>query len=246
MRAFILSQLPPRRSWPRILGAAAVLSTFVPWVLPARAAHGPTVRPSSPPLAFASAPGWLERRVPSPGELALEGRAPGEALPPRDRLIAMENVSTHEKMTFNVGAGGYVRSDQTPALEYFFRCRRTQAQGPINRRLVEVLANIAEHWPGRVIEFLSGYRTFPYGAPRSRHYIGQAVDLRVRGVPSTQVRDFVWRQHRGMGVGHYPVEDFVHVDTRGGEPEIAWSGYDEATHLQYNPLWASQRLIDHE
>ena len=46
------------------------------------------------------------------------------------------------------------------------------------------------------------------------------------------------RENRGLGVGYYPEEEFVHVDTRAGEPEIAWSGRDESTRLEYNPRWA--------
>ena len=222
------------RATAKLVGAL-FLATLVPVVLPAAAAHWPAsgAQGRKPQLAM------LGLRVPSPGDMALEGRSRGDQLPPRDRLVALENANTKEKATFYVGAGGYVRSDQTAALEYFFRCQHTGRQGPINRRLVEILADIAEHYPGRVIEFLSGFRTAPFGAPKSRHFIGHAIDLRVRGVPSTQVRDFVWREHRGLGVGHYPAEDFVHVDTRAGEPEIAWSGRDESTRFDYNPRWAA-------
>jgi uncharacterized protein YcbK (DUF882 family) len=233
---FQRTHMTPGLPLPRLLGGLLVLATFVPWILPVSPAHSSTARAEAPAPWFA----WPSARVPSPGELALEGRLQTEALPPRDRLVAMENMSTGEKATFHVGAGGYVRSDQLGELEYFFRCRRTQRKGPIDRRLVEVLAQVSQHWPGRVIEFLSGFRVFPNGAPKSRHYIGHALDLRVRGVPSTQVRDYVWGAFRGLGVGHYPEENFVHIDTRADAPEMAWSGHDEATRLIYNPLWASR------
>jgi uncharacterized protein YcbK (DUF882 family) len=235
---FVLAYIGYVRAALKALAAALALSTLVPLLVPAAAAW-----PLSAPLARHVRGGHrlidgLGRRMLSPGELALEGRLGGD-LPPRDRVVAMENVSTHERATFFVGVGGNVRSDQMPALEYFFRCRRTDKHGPIDPRLMEVVADIAEHWPGRVIEFLSGFRTPPYGAPKSRHFIGHAIDMRVRGVPSSAVRDYVWGAHHGVGVGHYPEEDFVHVDARSEKQEIAWSGKDESTTLFYNPRWAS-------
>ena len=34
----------------------------------------------------------------------------------------------------------------------------------------------------------------------------------MRGVRSAQVRDFIWRDHHGVGVGYYTGENFVHID----------------------------------
>jgi uncharacterized protein YcbK (DUF882 family) len=239
---FVLTYIPALRTLLQALGLTLALSTLVPIFVPAAASW-----PLSAPRArhvhgirwHRWTPDGFAQREESLGDLALQGRLPGDPLPPRDRIVAMENVSTHEKATFFVGPDGHVRSDQTATLEYFFRCRRTERHGPIDPRLMAVVADIAEHWPGRVIEFLSGFRTPPYGAPKSRHFIGHALDMRVRGVPSTAVRDYVWREHRGVGVGHYPEEDFVHVDARTDQQEIAWSGRDESTTLFYNPRWAS-------
>jgi uncharacterized protein YcbK (DUF882 family) len=200
-------------------------------VLPAAAARWPAVN------LFAAQP--LVPRALAPGELALLAEnAP--ALPPRDRLVGIENVNTGEKAVFNIGPGGYVRSDQTAALEHFFRCRRTDRKENIDPGVLVLLADVAEHWPGRVIEIISGFRAPPFGVPHSRHFIGHAIDLRVRGVPTTDVRDYVWREHQGVGVGYYSKGDFVHVDSRTQDREIAWSGREESSKLDYNPRWASR------
>ena len=205
--------------------------SVLPIVLPAAAARWPE---ATRIVWQAPAP-----RVPSPGELALLGEnAP--ALPPRDRLVGIENVNTGEKAMFNIGPGGYVRSDQTAALEHFFRCRRTDRQETIDPGVLVLLADVAEHWPGRVIEIISGFRAPPFGVPHSRHFIGHAIDLRVRGVPTPEVRDYVWREHQGVGVGYYERENFVHVDSRTQDREIAWSGREESSKLDYNPRWASR------
>jgi uncharacterized protein YcbK (DUF882 family) len=212
------------------IGAGMILSVL-PLVLPAAAARRTT------DSVAAKAP--LSQRVPSPGELALLAET-APALPPRDRVVGLENVNTGEKATFNIGPGGYVRSDQTAALEQFFRCRRTDRQEIIDPGVLVLLADVAEHYPGRVIEIISGFRAPPFGVPHSRHFIGHAIDLRVRGVPTTDVRDFVWREHQGVGVGYYSKGDFVHVDSRGDKREVAWSGREESSILDYNPRWASR------
>ena len=49
-------------------------------------------------------------------------------------------------------------------------------------------------------------------AKRSLHMDGQAIDIRVSGVPLADLRDAAWSLQAG-GVGYYPREQFVHVDT---------------------------------
>ena len=74
--------------------------------------------------------------------------------------------------------------------------------------------------------------------PHSKHFQGHAIDLRVRGVRSALVRDFVWRSHHEVGVGHYTTENFVHVDYRPGERDTAWTASGEESVYVYNPGWA--------
>jgi hypothetical protein len=83
-----------------------------------------------------------------------------------------------------------------------------------HRRLVRVLAQISDHFGGRPIYVISGFRR-PGGYTRetSRHTSGRAMDLRVRGVPITAVRDYARSLDR-VGVGFYPESRFVHVDVR--------------------------------
>ena len=49
-------------------------------------------------------------------------------------------------------------------------------------------------------------------ARHSFHLEGRAIDVRIPGVDSTRVRDIALELGLG-GVGYYPVEDFVHLDT---------------------------------
>lgn len=49
-------------------------------------------------------------------------------------------------------------------------------------------------------------------ARRSQHVLGKAIDVRLVGVPTSELRDAAVRLQRG-GVGYYKASDFVHMDT---------------------------------
>ncbi|MCS6799574.1 MAG: LysM peptidoglycan-binding domain-containing protein [Myxococcota bacterium] len=91
--------------------------------------------------------------------------------------------------------------------------RRGRAPRP-DPRLVEMLARVSDHFGGRTILLVSGFRS-PGGFTResSRHVTGRAIDFRVRGVPNEAVRDFC-RTLPDVGVGYYPRSTFVHLDVR--------------------------------
>ena len=163
-----------------------------------------------------------------------------EALPSREIPVAVQNVNTGEIGTFNLSTSGYVRAEQAAALERFFACKRTGKHRPLANGVLVLLADIAQQWPGRIIEIVSGVRAPPYGAPHSKHFTGHAIDLRVRGVRTVLVRDFVWREHQGIGVGHYRGDDFLHVDSRPQDGDMAWSARGESSRYQYNPRWAKR------
>jgi uncharacterized protein YcbK (DUF882 family) len=49
-------------------------------------------------------------------------------------------------------------------------------------------------------------------AKHSLHMVGNAIDVRLPGVPLTELRDAALSLRQG-GVGFYPSEQFVHLDT---------------------------------
>ena len=49
-------------------------------------------------------------------------------------------------------------------------------------------------------------------AKNSQHIPGKAIDIRLRGMDTTELRDTALQLKRG-GVGYYAKSDFVHVDT---------------------------------
>src|SRR6185436_1881970 len=85
----------------------------------------------------------------------------------------------------------------------------------VDPRLVTLLGMLSDHFGGRDIMVVSGFRPFTTRqfTPHSNHNIGRAIDFAVRGVPNETVRDFC-RQFRNVGVGYYPNSSFVHLDVR--------------------------------
>ena len=94
--------------------------------------------------------------------------------------------------------------------------RRLGRLGPEpDARLIEILARVSDHFGGRQITIVSGYRPAGgYTRESSRHTGGHALDIRVRGVPNQTLRDFVRSTFERVGVGFYPRSSFVHVDVR--------------------------------
>lgn len=102
-----------------------------------------------------------------------------------------------------------------PGLSRMLRFAPTGAKIPIDPRLATLLGLVSDHFGGKVIHVVSGFR--PYSPAQytrhSKHNVGHAVDFRVEGVPNTVLRDYC-RTFRNAGVGYYPNSTFVHLDVR--------------------------------
>ncbi len=77
--------------------------------------------------------------------------------------------------------------------------------------LLSRLQRVANRFPGKTIEIISGHR--PDARKTSRHHHGRALDMRVVGVSRETLRDFL-RTLPETGVGYYPNSYFVHMDVR--------------------------------
>src|SRR5262249_48631752 len=85
----------------------------------------------------------------------------------------------------------------------------------MNPRLTRLLYQTGQHWPGKRIEVVSGYRNPSVAKnPHSPHMKGLACDFRVVGVKNTELRDYLRGNMKKIGVGYYPNSSFVHLDVR--------------------------------
>jgi hypothetical protein len=82
-------------------------------------------------------------------------------------------------------------------------------------RLLRQIAIVSDHFGGRTLHVVSGFRPFRRGqyTAHSNHNIGAAMDFRVEGVPNRVLRDFC-RTLPQTGCGFYPRSVFVHMDVR--------------------------------
>jgi len=87
----------------------------------------------------------------------------------------------------------------------------------IDPRLVSVLTQFSDHFGGRPLEIVSGFRPHTPGqhTTHSNHNLGKALDFAIRGVSNQALRDFC-HTLRDVGCGYYPNSSFIHVDVRAG------------------------------
>lgn len=115
---------------------------------------------------------------------------------------------------------GSYDEDAIMKLNHFVRARSAGTSRMIEPRLYEILSHIYDQFGEKVLEFVSGFRDQPRAT--SYHYLGSAMDMRVRGVSVRELRDFVKTLDTGgMGLGLYPRVGFIHVDVRP-EPSYYW------------------------
>lgn len=124
---------------------------------------------------------------------------------------------------------GRVRRLAVDRLKHLMRPKTSRKKIEPHRRLVSLLAQISDHFGGRTIQIVSGYRlTGGYTRESSRHVSGDAIDFRVQGVPIEVVRDYC-RSFGHVGVGYYPRTRFVHLDVRRESAYwVDWSAAGEA------------------
>ncbi len=114
-----------------------------------------------------------------------------------------------------------------PGLSRVLRFYPTNEKIPIDPRLATLIGLVSDHFGGRTLHVVSGYR--PYSpvqyTPHSNHNLGRAMDFSVEGVPNTVLRDFC-RTFRNAGVGYYPNGTFVHLDVRSAK--TTWVDYSRS------------------
>ncbi|MCA9597927.1 MAG: DUF882 domain-containing protein [Myxococcales bacterium] len=119
---------------------------------------------------------------------------------------------------------GKVTTQGQTGFERVLASWRTGQREHIHERLIRMLTKVSDHFGGRPIKVISGFRPYrptQYTA-HSRHNAGHAVDFYIPGVPNEVVRDYCRTLHK-VGVGYYPNSTFIHLDVR--EMDTYWIDY---------------------
>lgn len=141
-----------------------------------------------------------------------------------ERSLAFDHTHTREKLSLVYAAGGDYVAQALARLNHFLRDHYSGDVGVIDPQLFDLLHRVKTALGAREpFQVISGYRcpvtndklrsTRGGGvATRSLHMDGKAIDIRIPGVPLAELRDAALSLRAG-GVGYYPREQFVHVDT---------------------------------
>jgi hypothetical protein len=197
------------------------------------ALHGGNVTPESPLLA------------PQPAPAPLVDPALAD-VPTWPITFYFENRQESLPLSMFELGGSFlaVSRDALAQLSHHVRCFRTDKERPIHPRLAEIVGRVTEAFGRDAVSVVSGYRAKPFGAPHSKHFLGRAMDFRLPNVPSRKVAAWVWKNFRGVGVGYYPKQNFVHVDVR--DMDVRWvdtSLSGESAHAHYFARTASERPL---
>lgn len=192
--------------------------------------------PSLLPLA---AVGWLSAMPADPAAVVdatvQASHVAAGAIAEQTVDVELFDVNHQERRTVRIGRDGAVDAATRTTLERMFRCKRTDRRHQVDDGLLVMLADVAAQYPGKPIEYISAFRAVD--GHTSRHWQGRALDFRIPGVTTTELRDYVWTHHSRLGLGWYPEGDFIHMDHRPGDADYAWThtgGRDRG-----NPGWTA-------
>jgi uncharacterized protein YcbK (DUF882 family) len=165
------------------------------------------------------------------------GKMVGRAVPEKDLLetppprpsgnLRIYSVNYKDEADVNIyNDDGSFDVNALAEISHIFKCRRSGLEHDIDTRLLTILSHVYDHFGGKRIELLSGYRF--QRRTTSNHFHGTAADIRIPGVDARKIRAFVWTLDTGgIGVGWYPRVGFVHVDVRP-PPSYRWIDYSRS------------------
>jgi uncharacterized protein YcbK (DUF882 family) len=142
---------------------------------------------------------------------------------PVERHLRLYHTHTGERLDVVFRRGDAYVDEALAQLDRFLRDHRTGEVRHYDPRLFDLLSDLtaAAGRPNAEIHIICGYRT-PWSnqflrahttgvAKNSLHMEAEAVDIRVPGVKTLEIRNLALALGRG-GVGYYPRSDFLHVD----------------------------------
>lgn len=138
--------------------------------------------------------------------------------------LNLYNIHTGEKInaTYRDPDGQY-STQAINELNWLLRCHYTNEQHPIDLQTLDFLDQVnCRLGSSNEIHVISGFRSPKYNdylisqghkvAKRSLHLEGRALDIRIPGMSLATLQRTALSLRIG-GVGYYPSEDFVHIDS---------------------------------
>lgn len=169
------------------------------------------------PFAGAAKAAYPQRPVQSSASIVVSGE---------QRVLAFNHTHTRERIDLAYAVNDQYVPDALRTLNRFLRDHYSGTVGEMDPQLFDLLHQVRHVLGGKALpafEVISGYRCPETNnhlrnsrgggvAKRSLHMEGKAIDVRLPGVPLAELRDAAISLDAG-GVGYYPSEQFVHIDT---------------------------------
>ena len=141
-----------------------------------------------------------------------------------EHRLRLFHTHTGERIDIVYRRGNVYLDDALAKLDHFLRDHRTGQELHYDPHLFDLLADLtaAAGKPDAEIAVICAYRS-PWSneflrahtagvAKHSLHMQAKAIDIRLPGVSTLDLRSAALSLHRG-GVGYYPRSGFIHVDT---------------------------------
>jgi uncharacterized protein YcbK (DUF882 family) len=143
----------------------------------------------------------------------------------REYRLRFYHTHTNERLDIVYRRGDQYLPEALDRLDHYLRDYRTGDVHHYDPRVFDLLHELTASLgrSGAEINVICGYRTPRTNqflrsrsvhtgvAEHSLHMQAEAIDIRLPGIPTAQLRDAALELHRG-GVGYYQASDFVHVD----------------------------------
>jgi len=140
-----------------------------------------------------------------------------------EQTLSFYHTHTQESLTVTFAVNGEFVDSALHEINRFLADFRTGDIIEMDPELLNFIFDVRESLgSGGLYEVISAYRSPATNdmlrqsssgiARNSQHLLGKAIDVRLRGVDTAELRDAALALKRG-GVGYYQSSDFVHMDT---------------------------------
>ncbi len=146
-------------------------------------------------------------------------------LPTDKRELSFYHTHTGKRLDVVYWEDGNYRDSALDEINVLLSDFRTGEKAEIDPALLDLIYDVrASLGSDGTYQIISAYRSPKTNemlrnrsassgvAKKSQHLLGKAIDVRLEGVPTAQLRDAAIKLQRG-GVGYYEASDFVHMDT---------------------------------